>query len=296
MWMLRLVSRSPAHQTAYSKCQRHHHFSTSRSTGQKGLNIVERSSTLMFRIMFTCFIPIESHMPYRPNWSLHCLDIMSLISMRNMRPTTSTVIVLATAAAAMPEDEDGECRHCPICQCCLLLQWRWGQGHGTWTGWHPVQCYENESFLWSCGWENGDRVFLELKQTNSEQLQGVFDALLTNDTVWLAVAFGVVRRCSEQTDANTPFKLHLFRWTAIVHHVVQIECMWEYVGYNRFGGSKLDPLTLNVFSPGQVDVDIIRLGEEDNACSVCYETQDVSALAGVTRPSETKSILFSTPK
>lgn len=32
---------------------------------------------------------------------------------------------------------------------------------------------------------------------------------------------------------------------------------------------------------GKVNVDIIRLGEEDNACSVCYETQDVSALAGV---------------
>ena len=37
-----------------------------------------------------------------------------------------------------------------------------------------------------------------------------------------------------------------------------------------------------VVCPRQVDVDIIRLGEEDNACSVCYETQDVSALAGVT--------------
>lgn len=31
----------------------------------------------------------------------------------------------------------------------------------------------------------------------------------------------------------------------------------------------------------QVDVDIIRLGEEDNACSVCFETIDVSATAGV---------------
>eukprot|EP00438_Fugacium_kawagutii_P024500 Skav231351 [mRNA] locus=scaffold1586:2413:15749:- [translate_table: standard] len=30
-----------------------------------------------------------------------------------------------------------------------------------------------------------------------------------------------------------------------------------------------------------VDVDIIRLGEEDNACSVCFETVDVSATAGV---------------
>eukprot|EP00434_Breviolum_minutum_P040918 symbB.v1.2.036381.t1/scaffold5123.1/size30641/2 len=32
---------------------------------------------------------------------------------------------------------------------------------------------------------------------------------------------------------------------------------------------------------GKVSVDVIRLGEEDNFCSVCYETVDVSALAGV---------------
>ena len=39
---------------------------------------------------------------------------------------------------------------------------------------------------------------------------------------------------------------------------------------------------LGSFWSRQVNVDIIRLGEEDNDCSVCYETQDVSALAGVT--------------
>ena len=35
-----------------------------------------------------------------------------------------------------------------------------------------------------------------------------------------------------------------------------------------------------------MSVDVIRLGEEDNFCSVCYETVDVSALAGVTRSSK----------
>lgn len=35
-----------------------------------------------------------------------------------------------------------------------------------------------------------------------------------------------------------------------------------------------------------MSVDVIRLGEEDNFCSVCYETVDVSALAGVTGSSK----------
>ncbi|CAJ1400718.1 unnamed protein product [Effrenium voratum] len=32
---------------------------------------------------------------------------------------------------------------------------------------------------------------------------------------------------------------------------------------------------------GKVEVSVVRLGEEDNTCSVCYETSDISAAAGV---------------